>query len=421
MALVASWEVDFVKIDDLSRPYHQKEIEAIRKAIDKTGRPIMLSTSPGATPVNQGAHVMKHANQWRISDDFWDNWPALYDQFKRLHDWTPFRGPGHFPDADILPLGKIQGGSPSASGRATDFTANEQYTLMSLWAIARSPLIHGGDMTQMDSFTLSLLTNVEVIAVNQFSTHNRQLFRTNDLIAWVSDDANSTNKYLALFNATGSSASVPVNLASIGYTNSCSIRRLWDGVELGSFTGTFTPTLASHRGQLYRLSGPTIPIAWLTDAIAGSNQVRLAWENISTASSYRVKRTTSETGSYATIADHVTGTNYTDLTAQNGTTYYYAVSRPLWRAGIAGLRPARGHAVGPARHCQLELRSERHRCEWRAGRIVPATNWNNSWPDNPVSQLRDHTGVPTAVEINYTSFNTWSIQGSDPRRGRRWH
>ncbi|MEK7779934.1 MAG: glycoside hydrolase family 27 protein, partial [Verrucomicrobiota bacterium] len=208
MALVASWEVDFVKIDDLSRPYHLLEIEAIRKAIDKTGRAIVLSTSPGATPVGQGAHVMHEANQWRISDDFWDNWSALYDQFQRLHDWTPYRGPGHFPDADMLPLGKVEGGSPSASGRSSNFTANEQYTLMSLWAIARSPLIHGGDMTQMDAFTLSLLTNTEVIAVNQSSTHNRQLFRTNDLIAWVADDANSTNKYLALFNATGSSTSV---------------------------------------------------------------------------------------------------------------------------------------------------------------------------------------------------------------------
>ncbi|RYD42112.1 MAG: glycoside hydrolase family 27 protein, partial [Verrucomicrobiaceae bacterium] len=200
MELVASWEVDFVKIDDLSRPYHQKEIEAIRKAIDKTGRPIVLSTSPGETPVDQGAHVMNHANQWRVSDDFWDNWSALYDQFKRLHDWTPYRGPGHFPDADMLPLGKIQGGNNTSSGRFTNFTVNEQYTLMTLWSIARSPLIHGGDMTQMDASTLSLLTNDEVIAVNQHSTHNRQLFRSGDRVAWVADAENSTDKYLAVFN-----------------------------------------------------------------------------------------------------------------------------------------------------------------------------------------------------------------------------
>ena len=326
MALVASWDVDFVKIDDLSRPYHLPEIEAIRKAIDKTGRAIVFSTSPGATPVGMGAHVMQHANQWRISDDFWDNWNALYEQFLRLHNWTPYRGPGHFPDADMLPLGKVQGGNTNAVGRSTYFTANEQYTLMSLWAIARSPLILGADMTQMDSFTLSLLTNDEVIAVNQYSLHNRQLFSTNNLIAWTADAEGSTNKYLAVFNATGSTAAVPVSLVSLGFTNACAIRSLWDGVNLGSFSGTFSPSIASHRAGLYRLSGPAIPVPWITNAVAGTNRVTLSWEGIGGASSYSVKRATSETGAYQTIANGVTGISYTDLAAQNGTTYYYAVS-----------------------------------------------------------------------------------------------
>ena len=195
MELVASWEVDFVKIDDLSRPYHLKEIEAIRTAINKTGRQIILSTSPGETPVGQGPHVRNHANQWRISDDFWDNWTALYEQFQRLHAWTPYRGPGHFPDADMLPLGKLQGGNNTSSGRNTNFTASEQNTMMTLWAIARSPLIHGGDMTQMDPNTLALLTNDEVIAVNQQSTHNRQLFRNGDLIAWAADAVGSAARF----------------------------------------------------------------------------------------------------------------------------------------------------------------------------------------------------------------------------------
>src|ERR1700722_8795419 len=91
MELVASWGVDFIKVDDLSRPYHQAEIEAIRKAIDKTGRPIVFSTSPGATPLASGPHIDGHANMWRISDDFWDSWPLLRSQFKRVNDWTPYR------------------------------------------------------------------------------------------------------------------------------------------------------------------------------------------------------------------------------------------------------------------------------------------------------------------------------------------
>src|SRR5665647_2578343 len=195
MALVASWGVDFIKVDDLSRPYHQPEVEAIRKAIAKTGRKIVFSTSPGETPLSAGPSVNQNANMWRISDDFWDNWKSMYDQFKRLHDWTPYRINGAWPDADMLPLGVLQ------LGRKTYFTTDEQYTLMSLWSIARSPLMHGGDMTKTDSLTLSLLTNDEVLAVNQHSTNNRQLFRTEDgLIAWIADVPGSKDKYLALFN-----------------------------------------------------------------------------------------------------------------------------------------------------------------------------------------------------------------------------
>jgi hypothetical protein len=255
-ALYASWGVDFVKVDDLSRPYHTAEIEAIREAIDKTGRPIVFSTSPGATPVGLGAHVMTHANQWRISDDFWDNWNALYEQFKRLHDWTPYRGPGHFPDADMLPLGKLSGGRPGASGRWTHFTTNEQYTLMSLWAIARSPLILGADLTQLDPFTLSLLTNDDVIAVNQHSRNNRQLFSSDHLIAWTADADDSSDQYLAVFNATATATNVPVNLSAIGGAQAYSVQSLWDGKKLGVFNGRFSPSIPSHGAGLYRLTRP---------------------------------------------------------------------------------------------------------------------------------------------------------------------
>ena len=413
-ALVASWDVDFVKIDDLSRPYHLQEIEAIRAAIDKTGRAIVFSTSPGATPVGLGAHVMQHANQWRISDDFWDNWTALDEQFQRLHDWTPYRGPGHFPDADMLPLGMVSGGSPNATGRSTYFTTNEQYTLMSLWAIARSPLILGADMTQMDSFTLSLLTNDEVIAVNQYSLHNRQLFNTNNLIAWTADAEGSTNKYLALFNATANTANVPVSLVSMGFTNACAIRSLWDGVNLGSFSGAFSPSVLSHRGALYRLSGPAIPVPWITSAVASSNRVTLSWEGIGAASSYSVKRATSEAGTYQTIAASVTNISYTDLTAQNGKTYYYVVSvivggqespnsgmRAATPAGAPGIVSWNYDRYGTVSGAAL------------AG-VVAATNWNNSYPNDPVANLLDNTGVPTSVAIAYNSYGTWSIQNSHP-------
>jgi hypothetical protein len=195
--LVASWGVDFVKVDDISRPYHdnEREIEAIRRAIDRTGRPIILSLSPGETALSAAEHVKRHANMWRISDDFWDTWPALREQFGRLARWNPHRGPGHWPDADMLPLGVLDLGR-----RPTRFTPDEQRTLMTLWSIARSPLIHGGDMARTDAATLALLTNDEVIAVDQRSANNRPLFDREGLVAWTADVPGSADRYLAVFN-----------------------------------------------------------------------------------------------------------------------------------------------------------------------------------------------------------------------------
>ena len=199
--LYASWDVDYVKVDDLSSPYSDGEIAAIRKALDQCGRPMVFSTSPGATPVEKGAHVERNANLWRVSDDFWDGWQYLKPQFARLDAWTPFRGPGHWPDADMIPLGHVsQRCSDGGRPHVTRFTKDEQTALMSLWAIARSPLMLGMNLPENDAWTLSLLTNDEVLAVNQKSSGNRQVFRTEDKIAWVAD-APGGGKYLAIFNA----------------------------------------------------------------------------------------------------------------------------------------------------------------------------------------------------------------------------
>jgi hypothetical protein len=254
--LFASWGLDFVKVDDLSRPYHQAEIEAIRKAIDKTGRPIVFSTSPGATPLSAGDHVSTHANMWRISDDFWDKWSLLVEQFDRLRDWTPYRAPGHFPDADMLPIGVLQMGK-----NKTNFKPDEQFTLLTLWSIARSPLILGADLTKLDDFTLALITNDEVIAVDQNSTNNRELFRRDGFYGWVADAPGSADKYLAIFNtcdlpagSNENSVPVPVKLSELGLTGVSNIRNLWTHQDLGPFTNDFAPAIDFHGAGLYRVS-----------------------------------------------------------------------------------------------------------------------------------------------------------------------
>lgn len=208
--LYADWGVDLIKVDDISRPYdkiQQAEIEAIRKAIDKTGRPIVLSLSPGATPVSAGPHVVNNANMWRITDDFWDRWGLLTAMFERLHAWTPFRRNGNYPDADMLPIGIID------FNRKTNFTKEEQYTLMSLWAIGKSPLIFGGDMTRMDAFTKEMLTNPAMLKVNQESINNRQVSREKNLVVWTADVPGSKDKYVALFNAQSRGDNIDFNNA----------------------------------------------------------------------------------------------------------------------------------------------------------------------------------------------------------------
>ncbi len=258
--LYASWDVDYIKIDDLSRPYHQAEIELIRKAIDNCGRPIVLSTSPGATPLDAAEHVKTHANLWRISDDFWDRWVDIVEMFGRCKNWAPHIGPGHWPDADMLPLGRISIRGERGNDRRTRLTKDEQITLMSMWCIFRSPLMFGGDLPSNDDFTLSLLTNSEVLAVGKNSMNNRELFNRQGHIAWIAEIPDSGDKYVALFNTHDSAESgnkaekVGVKFEEIGLSGQCSVRDLWANKDLGEFSDEFAADIPFHGAGLYKIS-----------------------------------------------------------------------------------------------------------------------------------------------------------------------
>jgi hypothetical protein len=247
--LFADWGVDFVKMDDMSRPYdaHAPEIEAAHKAIVATKRPIVLSLSPGETPVPRAAHVAQYAQMWRISDDFWDEWPLLEAQFTRLENWNAFRAPGRWPDADMLPLGRLALGK-----RDTKFTPDEQKTLMTLWSIARSPLIMGGDLRYLDQPTLDLLTNDEVLAVNQHSIGNTPWFFGDGTRIWTAKAANG-DAYLALFNTSKGQKTVGFDLGALGLRQA-KVRDLWARNDLGPVSGRVTADLAPHASTLLRLS-----------------------------------------------------------------------------------------------------------------------------------------------------------------------
>ena len=226
--LYASWGVDFVKIDDLSRPYHLDEINLIRNAIDRCGRPIVLSMSPGETPVEQFSHVKTHANMWRTVDDFWDNWSQLNYQFNVCNKWAPYIAPGTWPDADMLPLGHLAIRGERGVDRQSLFTQDEQYTLMTLWSIFKSPLMFGGNLPDNSAFTKALITNDEVLDMHHYSVNNRQFFNTDDQIGWTADDPKTGDKYVALFNNGGDGF---VNTKNVLY-RSGTVSRLTDNYSV---------------------------------------------------------------------------------------------------------------------------------------------------------------------------------------------
>ncbi|HVB29640.1 MAG TPA: glycoside hydrolase family 27 protein [Terriglobia bacterium] len=259
--LYAEWGVDFVKADDMSRArdpygevYHGPEIAALRGALTRSGRPMVLSLSPGATQLCDAASVARYSQMWRISDDMWDNWAELRNQFGYCRLWAPHIGPNHWPDADMLPLGLLRLRGFKDGPHLTHLTHDEQITLMSLWSIFRSPLMMGGDVPTLDSFTLSLLTNREVLAVDQHSSGNHLLFTRGHQVAWVADVPGTRQKYVALFNLGESPAEITVSWSELGVAGKGVVRDLWQHKDLGTFSHHFSAQINPHGAGLYKIN-----------------------------------------------------------------------------------------------------------------------------------------------------------------------
>ncbi|QDV61337.1 Alpha-galactosidase A precursor [Crateriforma conspicua] len=260
--LYASWDVDLIKADDMNswdgegnhEPYHTDEIEALAKAIDKAGRPVTLSLSPGAARVCNAAHLRRHANMWRISFDFWDEWESLQKQFDRCALWAPYIKQGHWPDADMLPLGRIGIRGEVGDARFTNFSEPEQFTLMTLWCIFRSPLMFGGHLPESDELSLRLITNPEVIAVNQASSNNRQVSRDETSVVWMAECLKSGDPYVAVFNVSDTDAEIEVDLSSLRLSGNWTVRDLWKRHSLGDVSQNLVASVQGHGAAMYRLS-----------------------------------------------------------------------------------------------------------------------------------------------------------------------
>jgi alpha-galactosidase len=260
--LYASWDVDFIKVDCISsRPYKGDEIRMLSTALGKTGRPIVLSLSPGAAPIEKVDEMRKYANLWRISDDVWDLWHStvdypqgLGDQFPRIAKWAGLAQPGGWPDADMLPVGYLGPAPGWGKARDTRMTHDEQRTLLTLWTIFRSPLMIGANLPKSDAWTTSLLTNPEVIAVDQHSNENRPVISTSTAVVWTARPDAGDDRYLAVFNLDEHEQKLHYDWKELGLTGpKFQLRDLWEHKNLGTATSV-SVTLPPHACALYRLS-----------------------------------------------------------------------------------------------------------------------------------------------------------------------
>jgi len=256
--LYASWGVDFIKADDMgSHLYQPAEMKALSLAMKKTGRPMVLSISPGPAPLSEAEFFERYAQMWRISDDFWDDWKLLRKQFDYARDWAEFVGKNNtWPDADMLPLGKLRVTSVEGGGGPTKFTPDEQQTVMTLWSIFRSPLIFGGDLPSNDPATTALITNEEVLEVNQHSSGAREMVRHggDDFRLWAAKGTRPGEYYVAVFNLSDLNTGMRVAWLDVGvFGHVTSVRDLWSHKPVDTTNG-LEVNLRPHASALFRVT-----------------------------------------------------------------------------------------------------------------------------------------------------------------------
>jgi hypothetical protein len=259
MKQYASWGVDYIKVDCIaSHPYKGDEIRMIHRAIVKTGRPIVLSLSPGPAPPTEAVELGQNAQLWRISNDVWDHWEKnkewsqnVKDQFAVIASWAKSVKPGNWPDADMLPLGRLEPIPGDGKPRATRLTQDEQQTMVTLWSIARSPLFFGGNLTELDDWTQALVTNPAVVTMDQRGHGQRLIGQDGAVIAWTSHAGGA--EYLALFNVGDSATTVKAEFAKYGLAGGrYSARDVWGAKSLGKVAGV-DQTVAPHGVLLLEL------------------------------------------------------------------------------------------------------------------------------------------------------------------------
>ncbi len=264
VGLYADWGVDFIKCDDIcntnlyqnNRYSAAHEVEYLQRAIEKTGRDIVLSLSPGPALLEKAWHYEKYANMWRITDDFWDNWDLLYAMFEQCELWQMHGTEGSYPDCDMLPVGKI--GKGFLQERDTNFTKEEQITMMTLWCIFGSPLMVGAELTMLDEWTLWLLTRKEIVKLVSNEYIGRQYERNMDYAIWSCVGKRTGERYLAFFNFHNKEQSVACSLDSVEQFAGCKkgavrAKELWSQRNIEITENVLVDTIAAHGAGLFMI------------------------------------------------------------------------------------------------------------------------------------------------------------------------
>lgn len=251
LAMLADWGVDLVKLDDvLYPPVQTAEIAAVSRAIDASGRPMVLSLSPGKElSLAHLAELRGAAQMWRISDDLWDDWRQLREQFQRAARWAPHQRPGGWADADMLPLGRIGIRAHVGGDRLSRLTLEEQRTMVTLWCLLRSPLMLGGHLPDTPPATHELLTNDAVLELLG-SDASRELVRDRDLVVWTAE--RGTAAWCGVFWLGDAATTRDVHLADLGLAGHERALDLWSGETVPVRDGRVTVAVPAHGVRLLR-------------------------------------------------------------------------------------------------------------------------------------------------------------------------
>lgn len=265
LAMYAEWGVDFIKCDDICDSWLYRdgplafsgweEIKMLHRAIEKCGRPIVLSLSPGPAHLDRAWYYGKYANMWRITDDFWDDWRYLKDMFRRCEQWQSHVKTGCYPDCDMLPLGRL--GKGFGKERGCNFTEDEKKTMLTLWCMFRSPLMLGAELTKLDEKTLELLTNSALLSLLGETRSGRQLMRTEEYAVWINTGADGKDACVALFNLSETSRRLYVSVAELldmREGQEAQLGELWEGRLSNTRGGRIEAQVPPHGVKVYAVN-----------------------------------------------------------------------------------------------------------------------------------------------------------------------